>query len=98
MLLRWLVNQYLRDAAEGKVREVISGIGQSPAQGPTLKPSTSTHDRRVLYPEGLSLVSQSQLSASGTPNPTPEPDFLPCDVVFIFALGVESGGLADLLK
>src|SRR5262245_3487007 len=77
MLLRWLVNQYLRDAAEGKVRQAVNNIIQPPQQSADLGSAISTPESRA---------------------PSPEPKFLPCDVVFIFALGVESGGLVDLLK
>jgi adenosylhomocysteine nucleosidase len=84
MLLRWLVNNYLRDAAEGKVREVVQGATTSP---------------------GRRLSTVPPLSEPRTLNPNPEPsksepsaEFLPCDAAFIFALGIESGGLVDLLK
>jgi adenosylhomocysteine nucleosidase len=80
MLLRWLVNQYLRDAAQQKVQEVVSNVL---TERPPRKSAETT-----------------------TPQPTESPatevegddDFLPCDVAFIFALGIESGGLVDCLK
>jgi adenosylhomocysteine nucleosidase len=77
MLLRWLVNQYLRDAAEGKVREVVTDIVQSPRTG-----------ARV----------QAAPVNSEAPSVAEAQEFLPCDVVFIFALSIESGGLVDQLK
>src|SRR5262245_12603819 len=76
MLLRWLVNQFLRDAAEGRVREVVADIAQSPRTGP-----------RVPSPP-VSAEAPTAFEA---------PEFLPCDVVFIFALSIESGGLVDQL-
>jgi adenosylhomocysteine nucleosidase len=83
MLLRWLVNQYLRDAAEGKLREVVGGIatsGGTPA--PVERPRPSS-------PPAVATETGEQAS------PT---EFLACDLAFIFALGVESGGLVDLLR
>lgn len=76
MLLRWLVNQYLRDAAEQKVREVV---------GDTFTPRAP---RQPAEP----TAKASEVSAGG------DDEFLPCDVAFIFALGIESGGLVDALQ
>jgi adenosylhomocysteine nucleosidase len=86
MMLRWLVNQYLREAAEGKVREVATGLKQSMMQQITSpnSPPDAPPEPRTLNPEPR------------TPNPDSE--FIPCDAAFIFALGIESGGLVDLLK
>jgi adenosylhomocysteine nucleosidase len=81
MLLRWLVNQYLRDAAEGKLREVVGGITTSGAA------ATKDRPRPAPLP---AVVTESGEQA-------PPAEFLACDVAFIFALGVESGGLVDLL-
>jgi adenosylhomocysteine nucleosidase len=77
MLLRWLVNQYLRDAAEGKVREVVADVVQSPRTGARVQAAPVDAD---------------------APTAAQSPEFLPCDVVFIFALSIESGGLVDQLK
>jgi len=77
MLLRWLVNQYLQDGAQGKVRDVVNGFVRS-AVAPAGQPTT---DR----------------PATGQPT-EPSADFVPTDIAFVFALGVESGGLVDLLK
>lgn len=79
MLLRWIVNNYLRDAAEGKVREAIAGVVQGPPREANPLPATAPEQ-----------------GGDWTP-PSPD-DFLPCEVVFVFALGIESGGLFDLLK
>jgi adenosylhomocysteine nucleosidase len=82
MLLRWLVNQYLRDAAEGKLREVVAGATTSGA--------TVASPERLRPSSPPAVITQSD-------EQTPSPEFLACDVAFIFALGVESGGLVDLL-
>lgn len=71
MLLRWLVNNYLREAAQGKLQSIL----QETLQGgkPTAGATTEGKD-------------------TGPPELAP-----PCDVAFIFALGIESGGLVDKL-
>src|SRR5262245_53854720 len=78
MLLRWLVNQYLREGGEGKVREVVAGLS------------------RVAQPKSIQgsevKVQEGKAQEEGTS------EFIPCDVAFIFALGIESGGLVDLVK
>ncbi|MCI0361941.1 MAG: hypothetical protein L0211_25950 [Planctomycetaceae bacterium] len=81
MLLRWLVNNYLRDAAQQKVRDVVSDV------------LTERQPRKVAAKPAES--SEKTLAASGEES---DDEFLPCDVAFIFALGVESGGLVDCLK
>jgi adenosylhomocysteine nucleosidase len=80
MLLRWLVNQYLREAGTEKVRGVIADVAG-----------------RALATTDRSLAPGSR---HPTTHPSPQDDYevLPCDVAFIFALGIESGGLVDLLK
>ncbi|MDX1946234.1 MAG: hypothetical protein SFU86_12615 [Pirellulaceae bacterium] len=70
MLLRWIVNNYLRDAAEEKVRAAMTDV----------------------------LDSRLRPAVSATDGAATDDEFLPCDVAFIFALGIESGGLVDLLK
>jgi adenosylhomocysteine nucleosidase len=87
MLLRWIVNQYLREAGQGKVREVVGGLIR--AQGSGLRVQ-DVDDR------GQGTGDKSQ--ESGVRSQEAAEEFLPCDVVFIFALGIESGGLVDLLK
>lgn len=82
MLLRSLLNQYVRQAAEGKVREVVGGLTQrTPDRLPAAEvaPLPATHS--------------NQPAAAATPE-----QILPCEAAFIFALGVESGGLVDRLK
>jgi adenosylhomocysteine nucleosidase len=89
MLMRWLIDNYLRDAAQGKVREVVGDVLRTPrSQLGNEAPSTidGSSDRRVI------AVSAGAEGATG-----PE-EFVPCEVAFVFALGIESGGLVDLLK
>jgi adenosylhomocysteine nucleosidase len=81
MLLRWLVNQYLRDATEGKLREVVAGIAPEGNE-----PVTERQPRQDIPPAAAN--DSEQASAL---------DFLPCHAAFIFALSIESGGLVDLL-
>ena len=78
MLLRWLVNQYLHDGAQGKVREVVHDFVRSAVTPTADRPTTN-----ASTPEPR------------TPNPEP---FLPTDVALVFALGIEAGGLVDLVK
>jgi adenosylhomocysteine nucleosidase len=72
MLLRWLVNNYLREAAQGKLQSVLAD---------TLRGGNPT-------------------AAAGAEGQQPGPPELapPCDVAFIFALGIEAGGLVDKLS
>ena len=81
MLLRWLVNNYLREAAEGKVREVVET-----AVGRKLPPKPGATDPPLPTPDPRPPASNS-----------PEGEFLACDVALLFALGIESGGLIDRL-
>src|SRR5687767_4875177 len=87
MLLRWLVNNYLREAAEGKVREVVADVLKRPGSMNTASPPSASPP---LNPEPRTL------------NPSPEAaapaEVVPCDAAFIFALDIESGGLADRLQ
>ena len=79
MLLRWLVNNYLRDAAQQKVREVVTDVlTERPPRKAPEAPRTGSPDSAATDEDG--------------------DEFLPCDVAFIFALGIESGGLVDCLK
>jgi adenosylhomocysteine nucleosidase len=88
VLLRWIVNNYLREAAEGKVREVVGDLLHKPTS-----PQPSS-DSCLLTPDSSSPEPR-------TPNPEPSSasaEVLTCDVAFVFALGIESGGLVDLLQ
>ena len=80
MLLRWLVNNYLRDTAQQKVRDVVSDV------------LTDRPPRKAAEP---AVSSEKALVAAGQES---DDEFIPCDVAFVFALGIESGGLADCLK
>ena len=82
MLLRWLVNQYLRDAAEQKVRDVVSEV------------FTERQPRNVIEPVAVKPHTDEAARAGSDA----EGEFLACEVAFIFALGIESGGLVDALK
>ena len=86
MLLRWLVNNYLRDATGAKLRDVASEIIQR-APGQTLDPRHPIPDTRRPTPDSPAPSLQP-----------PAPHFLPCDAAFLFALGIESGGLVDQLQ
>ena len=72
MLLRWLVNNYLREAAQGKFQSVLAETlrGGNPA-----------------------AVAGAEGKTAGPPELAP-----PCDVAFIFALGIEAGGLVDKMS
>jgi adenosylhomocysteine nucleosidase len=83
MLLRWLIDNYVRDAAQGKVREVIGDLAERSLPRLESQPSPATNLARHEPDSG---------------RPTRDEEFLPCDVAFIYALGIESGGLADLLQ
>lgn len=87
MLLRWLVNQYLQDGGQGKVREVVNEFvrGVAAPAGERATDHRST-DRPTSDSEPRTL------------NPDNSADFIPTDAVFLFALGIEAGGLVDLTK
>ena len=72
MLLRWLVNNYLREAAQGKLQNIL----QDTLRGGIPDESVPTDEQ-----------------IAGPPELAP-----PCDVAFIFALGIEAGGLVDKMK
>jgi adenosylhomocysteine nucleosidase len=78
MLLRTLVQQFIRQAAQEKIFEAVSGSGR-----------------------GRQRAGREADDATGDAadaNETREPEEIPpCDVAFVFALGVESGGLVDLV-
>jgi adenosylhomocysteine nucleosidase len=82
MLLRWLVNQYLQGAAGQKMREVVTDVLTE--RQPRAAPAQVERAPQAL--------AETADSAEG------DDDFIPCDVAFLFALGIESGGLVDALK
>ena len=86
MLLRWLVQNYLREAAEGKVREVVSGVMQ---RDPQRRPSAA---RDELPAE------DSDEPTAGAESGASEPGIIPCDAAVLFGSGLEAGGLVDALK
>lgn len=83
MLLRWLVNQYVEQAARGQVqrgmasavREMLGG-GQ-PGAGGQNPPSPESPRRQATAEEPLAP---------------------PCDVLIAFALGIEAAGTADRVE
>lgn len=83
MLLRWLVNQYFRDAAEGQVRSAVNEFTERAIARRSAAASAK-------MPESSAPQAATNSDAGG--------ELLPCDAAFIFALGIESGGLVDLLK
>jgi adenosylhomocysteine nucleosidase len=68
MLLRWLLNTYLKQAAQEKIMEAVVEA----ARGSARKTSGAEGDETQPPP--------------------------PCEIVFLFALEIESGGLVDLLS
>jgi adenosylhomocysteine nucleosidase len=86
MLLRWLVQNYLREAAEGKVREVFSGVIERDPQQ-----RSSARKEGQAEPDGEELTGGEESAGDG-------PGIIPCDVAFIFGSGLEAGGLVDALK
>src|SRR4051794_34998697 len=99
MLLRWIVNQYLREAGAGKVREVVTGLARTTVSG-VLAPEAQQSAPADRSSDARNATEGVPYSARQEPRPSEsgEAEFLPCDVVFVFALGIESGGLVDLLK
>jgi adenosylhomocysteine nucleosidase len=84
MLLRWIVNNYLREAAEQKVRAAVSDVLTQRGQ-PGQKSSA---------PASAALQPASQPTGGAAA----DDEFLPCEVAFLFALDLEAGGLVDALK
>jgi adenosylhomocysteine nucleosidase len=76
MVLRWIVNRYLHEAAEQKLRQLAAGA-------PAHVESPQAGASRGKSPSGVAAERD---------------DFLPCEIAFVFALGIESGGLVDCLK
>ncbi len=119
MLLRWLVNQYLRDAAEQKVRGMVDDVlNDRPARQRPANADSSDRQQASTTVDAVDVSAPAERRrppAAGDPHMlsgdavgrAPEADaagesaadeFLPCDVLFLFALGIESGGLVDSLK
>jgi adenosylhomocysteine nucleosidase len=114
MLLRWLVNQYLRDAAEQKMRGMVEDVlsdrparqrasGEPRGDQPRgSDPRRSEPSRATVDADHVSDASPVANAAAGLPQETDQTAdadaFLPCDVLFLFAMGIESGGLVDSLK
>jgi adenosylhomocysteine nucleosidase len=95
MLLRWLIDNYLRDAAEGKVRAVVGGLSQE------IRGQISDAGKQHFAgpePQNLSESPQPILEGPESSPATTDREFLPCDIAFVFALGIESGGLVDALR
>src|SRR5437868_6169718 len=90
MLLRWLVDQYLRDAAQNKLREVVTDIT---APGRPKNESSIAPARVHSKPESPTAALTTNSPATDAPA-----EFIPCHAAFLFALSIESGGLTDLLQ
>jgi adenosylhomocysteine nucleosidase len=90
MLLRWIVQNYAREAAQGGLQKAVGElsrrVGELPLGAVGQRPSD---DQSEALPPNTERSASSRAS---------EGDFLPCDAAFIYALGVESGGLVDLLS
>lgn len=97
MLLRWIVNNYLRDAAEGKVREVVGGIF-NPSGAPTAPPGETVERTAGQRTRQAPVASDDEPGQQDGPAAQVPPELLPCDVLFVFGSGIESGGLVDLLS
>ena len=93
MLLRWIIQQYGREAAEGGLRRVVGELQGSlgPSQSAEAGSAPESEDSR-------DEASGENLPARRVREARYGDEFLPCEAAFVFALGVESGGLVDLLK
>jgi adenosylhomocysteine nucleosidase len=105
MLLRSLVNQLLRDAAEGKVRAAIAGVkqqidGEQQASGSENEAAPQSLPSRTVRAARSAAADPPPGAAGAAAEGGVEgaDEFLPCEAVFLFALGIESGGLVDRLK
>jgi adenosylhomocysteine nucleosidase len=100
MLLRWIVQQYAREAAEGGMRNAVNALQRSVGSQTTEPGSSASPIGALLAPRQEppvnDLPEQERNPTSGRTNA--EGEFLPCDAAFIYALGVESGGLVDMLR
>lgn len=91
MLLRWLVDQYLRDAAQNKLRDVVTDI-TNPAR-PAERTIAPARVHSKSLPENREDEAPTEPRTAEAP-----PEFIPCHAAFLFALSIESGGLTDLLQ
>ena len=73
MLLRWLVNNYLRDAAQEKVREVVADVFT---------------ERQPRKPPEQAPAGRVSAAAADQGEADTGDEFIPCDVVFLFALAI----------
>jgi len=100
MLLRWLIDNYVREAAAGPVREALAGLlpGESP-RGAARPASTGPGDApaETAEPAARPPASSDPRAHPQRQNPSDD-DYLPCQAALVFALGIESGGLVDLLQ
>jgi adenosylhomocysteine nucleosidase len=83
MLLRWLVNQYVGQAARQRLQSVVvETLRGAAAAGGQPQPG-----------------DMGQGEGADRKQPTQSEELAPpCDLAVIFALGIESGGTADLLE
>jgi adenosylhomocysteine nucleosidase len=106
MLLRWLVNQYLQDGAQGKVRQAVSEFVRGATAPTNHRPPTTDRPTTDQPATDQPTTDQPTTDQPTTDQPTtdqpttdqPASEYLPTDVVFLFALGIEAGGLVDSLK
>lgn len=88
MILRWLVTNMLRQAAEGRLQEFVADASGRPGGA-----SNPRGPGDPLGPGDPRAIGQAQQGVERPPEPPPN-----CDIALLFALGIESGGLADLLQ
>src|SRR6478609_7633775 len=74
MLMRWLIDNYLRDAAQGKVREVVAGLARPNSDGELLDPSAARNAT-----EGAPYSARQ----AGPDFENADTEFIPCDVAFV---------------
>jgi len=90
MWFRMLVGQYVRHAAQRAVMDAVSGARQQ--RGDRGDREGGDDSSEVESASGGADSTAQAVGEDATPMPPRR-----CDVVFVFALGVESGGLVDLL-
>jgi adenosylhomocysteine nucleosidase len=82
MLLRWLVNQYVEQAARTHVQRGVADVLRSALGG----------QQTAAAGESPGADRPSRESSPGDESLAP-----PCDLLIAFALGIEAGGTVDLL-